>query len=205
MIELGHIRLAHTAAAYDARKKVRNLAAALGYPTIETTRLAIAVSEAARIMQQTCRAPRIFVSLDTESARGRLVLDFVDRGSAPALHTLDGFFDKTAKCRIGDFQGTRATQRLPRAGFEATDIFVKEQSAQIQAKSREELMDEIQQKNVALEEHSARLEYTVAQRTEELKQAIKRVEASSENYVARRMNASVQKVLSGKNINQVDM
>ncbi len=40
---------------------------------------------------------------------------------------------------------------------------------------------------------------------EQLKQAIKRVEAASETYVARRMNASVQKMLSGKNINQVDM
>ena len=38
-----------------------------------------------------------------------------------------------------------------------------------------------------------------------LKKAIKQVEASSEEYVAKRMNASVQKVLSGKNINQVDM
>lgn len=40
---------------------------------------------------------------------------------------------------------------------------------------------------------------------EELKQAMKNVENTSENYVARRMNASVQKMLSGKNINQVDM
>ena len=38
-----------------------------------------------------------------------------------------------------------------------------------------------------------------------LKRAIKKVEAASEEYVARRMNASVQKVLSGKNIEQVDM
>ena len=42
--------------------------------------------------------------------------------------------------------------------------------------------------------------------TEEvLKKAIKKVEQVSEAYVARRMNASVQKVLSGKNIDQVDV
>jgi molecular chaperone HscA len=40
---------------------------------------------------------------------------------------------------------------------------------------------------------------------ESLKKAIKQVEASSEEYVARRMNASVQKVLSGKTIDQVDV
>ena len=41
--------------------------------------------------------------------------------------------------------------------------------------------------------------------TEELKKAIKDIEAISENYVAKRMNASVQKVLSGKNINEVEV
>ncbi|MBT4075715.1 MAG: Hsp70 family protein, partial [Gammaproteobacteria bacterium] len=41
--------------------------------------------------------------------------------------------------------------------------------------------------------------------TEELKKAIKDIEAISENYVAKRMNASVQKVLSGKKINEVEV
>ena len=36
-----------------------------------------------------------------------------------------------------------------------------------------------------------------------LKQAIRQVEAVSESYVEKRMNASVQKVLAGKNIDQV--
>lgn len=38
-----------------------------------------------------------------------------------------------------------------------------------------------------------------------LKKAIKQVEAVSESYVSRRMNASVQKVLAGKNIDKVDV
>ncbi len=41
--------------------------------------------------------------------------------------------------------------------------------------------------------------------TEELKSAIKSIEVISEDYVAKRMNASVQKVLSGKNINEVEV
>ncbi|MCP4076465.1 MAG: Fe-S protein assembly chaperone HscA [Gammaproteobacteria bacterium] len=41
--------------------------------------------------------------------------------------------------------------------------------------------------------------------TEELKVAIKSIEVISEEYVAKRMNASVQKVLSGKNINEVEV
>ncbi len=38
-----------------------------------------------------------------------------------------------------------------------------------------------------------------------LKQAIKQVETVSESYVEKRMNASVQKVLAGKNIDQVEV
>ena len=41
--------------------------------------------------------------------------------------------------------------------------------------------------------------------SEQLKKAIKAVEATSEDYVAKRMNASVRQVLSGKNIDQVDV
>lgn len=41
--------------------------------------------------------------------------------------------------------------------------------------------------------------------TEELKKAIKNIETVSEEYVAKRMNASVQKVLSGKNIDEVEV
>ncbi len=41
--------------------------------------------------------------------------------------------------------------------------------------------------------------------SEQLKKAIKAVEAASEGYVEKRMNASVRQVLSGKNIDQVDV
>ena len=56
-----------------------------------------------------------------------------------------------------------------------------------------------------LERKVSRRTAQLAETVEELKQAIRRVESTSEDYVARRMNASVQKMLSGKNINQVDM
>ena len=41
--------------------------------------------------------------------------------------------------------------------------------------------------------------------TDDLKKAIKNIEAISEDYVAKRMNASVQKVLSGKSIDEVEV
>ena len=128
--------------------------------------LANAVSEAVREMHGSCSKPRILVSLDPSSGHGLLILDFAGEGERPRRVNLDAFFDKLCTSEAADgFSAVRAFKRLPRAGFEATDFFVEEQRAQIQAKSREDLMDEIQRQNAELEEHSAQLEYTVAQRS----------------------------------------
>ena len=179
MIELGHIRLQHRTAVYDARNKVRNLANALGYDATEATRLAIAVSEAARALRRIGREPRIGAALAMELSPPQLVLDFETRGEAPDLARLSGFFDGSRTRTADGFQCVRVVKRLPRLDFEATDAFVAEQCARIQDLSREELMDEIQQKNRELEQHSAKLERTVAQRTEELKQAMEAAEEAS--------------------------
>jgi signal transduction histidine kinase/DNA-binding response OmpR family regulator len=172
MIELGHIRLQHRTAVYDARNKMRGLANALGYDAIETTRLAIAVSEAARVLHRNRHEPQIAVGLAMESSPPQLVVDFEARGELPELTMLSRFFDGVRANSADGFEGVRAVKRLPKSDFEATEAFIAEQCARIQNLSREELMTEIQQKNRALEEHSAQLEQTVALRTEELKHAM---------------------------------
>jgi signal transduction histidine kinase len=63
--------------------------------------------------------------------------------------------------------------------FEASDEFIAEQRARIQNLSREELLDEVERKNRELERHSAELELTVAQRTEELNQAMQAAEEAN--------------------------
>jgi hypothetical protein len=169
VIELGHIRLQHRTSVYEARKKIRGLADALGYDPIVATRLATAVSEATRELLRSSREPRIAVALAMEISPPQLVLDFEGRGEIPHLAGLTGFFDGLKQKSSQDgFQGLRATQQLPNPAFEATDAFVTAQRGRIQSLSREELMAEIQQKNRELEQHSAELEETVAQRTEEL-------------------------------------
>ena len=179
MIKLGHIRLQHRTAVYDARAKLRGLANALGYDAMEATRLAIAVSEAARTLQRDHHEPRITVALAMELTPPQLVLDFEARDVAPDLIGLSGFFDSSRARAADGFQGIRAMKRLSMSGFDPTDAFVAEQSARIQNLSREELVDEIQQKNRELEQHSAELEQTVAQRTEELKHAMEAAEEAN--------------------------
>lgn len=179
MIKLGHIRLQHRTAVYDARAKLRSLAIALGYDTMEATRLAIAVSEAARSLQRDHHEPRITVALAMELTPPQLVLDFEARDAAPDLIGLSGFFDSSRATAADGFLGIRTMKHLSMSGFDATDAFVAEQSARIQNLSREELVDEIQQKNRELERHSAELEQTVAQRTEELKHAMEAAEEAN--------------------------
>ena len=76
MIELGRIRLRHRSSVYDARKKIRGLADALGYDPILATRLATAVSEATRVLLRSGREPRIAVALAMKLSPPRLLLDF---------------------------------------------------------------------------------------------------------------------------------
>jgi len=177
MIALGKIHLQHRASVYDARNKVRGLAKALGYDPIETTRLTTAVSEAARELRCNNREPCIAVALAMEFSPPQLVLDFECRGEPPEVTGLAGFFDGLSRTRVRDgFHGLRALKWLPNRAFEASDTFVAEQRERIQKLSREELMDEIEQKNRDLKRHSAELEETVAQRTVELKQAMEAAE-----------------------------
>lgn len=180
MIALGRINLQHRSSAYDARNKIRGLVSALGYDPIESTRLATAVSEAARKLHRLGVEPGIAVALATDCSPPQLILDFECRGRMPELVGLAGFFDcLRQRPARDDLNSVRALKRLPIAGFRATDAFVTEQRDRIQALSREELVDEIQRKNRELERHSARLEVTVAQRTEELKRAMEAAEAAN--------------------------
>jgi len=181
MIELGHIHLRHRTSVYEARKKIRGLAQVLGYDPVVTTRLSTAVSIATRELLRNSREPRIGVALALEASPPQLVLDFEGYGTTPNLVSLSVFFDGLRQKATEDgFLGLRAIKHLPTPAFEATDEFVAEQRARIQDLSREELMVEIQQKNRKLEQHSATLEETVDQRTEQLKDAMKAAEDASQ-------------------------
>jgi signal transduction histidine kinase/DNA-binding response OmpR family regulator len=181
VIELGRICLQHRTSVHDARTKIRGLAIALGFDAIETTRLATAVSEAARTLRRDHKEPYITVALAMELSPRQLVIDFECRDETPRLFSLRGFFDCLSQHSVrDDFYCLRGMKRLPDNSIEATDAFLKEQSARIQALSREELIGQIQQKNRELERHSAKLEATVAKRTEELKDAMEAAEAANQ-------------------------
>jgi signal transduction histidine kinase/CheY-like chemotaxis protein/HPt (histidine-containing phosphotransfer) domain-containing protein len=180
VIALGSISLGHRTSIHEARNKIRGLANALGYDAIETTRLATAASEAARTLRRESVDPSIVVALAMELSPAQLVLDFQCRGRPPVMSNVAGFFDGVSQ--TGDEEGMqalRALRWLPNPAFEASPAFVAEQRQRIQSLSREDLMAEIEQKNIDLERHSAELEETVAQRTQALQQATEQADQAN--------------------------
>ena len=91
MIDLGRISLEHTSSVYDARRKIRQLADALGFDDIQGTRLATAVSEATRKLRGTGSPSWIRVALAVDATPPQLVLDFESEGPGAAFHALAGF------------------------------------------------------------------------------------------------------------------
>ena len=85
MITLGSIRLLQPCSVYDARKKIRRLANALGYDPVETTRLATAVSDISRELLKETVEPRIVVALGMDLSPPQLVLNFECRGQTPQI------------------------------------------------------------------------------------------------------------------------
>jgi signal transduction histidine kinase/DNA-binding response OmpR family regulator len=180
VIPLGTIRLRHDSSVYEARRKLRGLAEALRLDAVAATRLATAVSQAARVLRRGID-PEIEVALAPGALRSELVLTFRQRGAAPVLPVLGAFFDAVEPVAARDgLEGVRASTQLLAADFALAPVFLEAQRARIQSRSREELVAEVQQKNRELEQHSARLEETVAQRTSELRDAMRAAEEASQ-------------------------
>ena len=77
---LGTLNLGHPTAVIDARRKVRSLALAAGFPPQCATRMAAATSEAARRLIAADAEPRIEVRYCAEGALPLLAFDFEHRG-----------------------------------------------------------------------------------------------------------------------------
>ncbi len=180
MIALGRLRLEGRRSLYESRDKIRALATALGCDPVETTRLSTAVSEAGRQLQRGCAEPRLGVGLILGGASPQLVLDFEGRGVLPSFDRLVGFFDRVQQQDGSDGRSAlRAIRRLGAVRVDVDEAFLETWRGRIQSLSREELMDEIQRKNAELEQHSAALEETVAQRTIELREAMEAAEEAN--------------------------
>ena len=172
MTELGRTLLAGAESVQAARRKVREVALALGFPAVTATRIEIAVSELGREAARSGREPALLVSLAEGSHPGlALVFEAVEAGVVrPRAADL---FDEVRSIEAAGGRRLRAFVALP-GGVLAPDAAAVQRLRAIMARrSREELMNEVQATNAALRKHQEELETTVEHRTAALREAQK--------------------------------
>ena len=152
MIRLGSITIGASASVVEARKKTRMVAIQLDCDEVEATRLATATSEMVRLYAQEGTTPRLEVSCDAQKRGTEIVLDFLDPEAKPDVGHLVSFFDRIEYLAgEGETRVQRAIASMsPRSELRRAEIAKLE--AIVQKKGRDELIAEIQKKNVELQD-----------------------------------------------------
>lgn len=138
-----------------------------GHPVI-ATRIATATSQMARNLLTAKDGARIDVDLASYGSHCELILTFAAEGWTPQYDFLARFFQKFEQPRqMNGVVSIKSATRLENVGH-PDHKHISVLSAIVQQKSRDELMSEIQDKNVELEHHREHLEETVRERTAQL-------------------------------------
>lgn len=152
MISLGVIPVGQASSVREARNKVRTIAEAVLDDTVAATRLATAASEIGRSILNSGPSGRIQVGLDSDQAGRRLYLDFFGGASQHELGRLAGFFDDLRD--TVDDSGevfVRGVTVVAGASHPSPELVDRLRSIVAQ-KSRDELISEVQSKNLELQE-----------------------------------------------------
>ena len=160
MISLGEIPIGQASSVREARNKVRTIAEAVLDDTVAATRLATAASEIGRSILNSGPSGRIQVGLDSDHTGRRLYLDFFGGASQHELGRLAGFFDdlRDAVDDSGEVF-VRGVTVVAGASHPSPELVDRLRSIVAQ-KSRDELLSEIQKKNLELQESLDNLKRT---------------------------------------------
>jgi serine phosphatase RsbU (regulator of sigma subunit) len=169
MIELGTMSVRDQDSLSEVRGKVLGLAKAFQCGEVLATRAATAVSEAARRCLGSSAGVLIRVELLGDDTATHLRLVFESGGPPIDREPLRLFFDRVISNGRPDGATVAAEIALPVAGGPIDRRIIHRERERIARKSRNELMDELRDKNRQLEEYNESLEATVAERTAELR------------------------------------
>ena len=152
MIPLGRIAIRQSASILEARNKIRTVAETVLHDAVGATRVATATSELARLLLREGNDSRIDVGLDFQT-RGRwLVLDFISHQPLTGVDELVSFFDDLdGPHEVGGETLVRGLVSLPGTGIPDGRSIAGLRSV-VEQKGRDELLAEIQTKNVELQE-----------------------------------------------------
>ena len=179
MILMGNIQLTHPQSYLEARNKIRLVAELFAGDSLTPIRLATATSQICRSLPLKNASAFISVHMDDAYNQSMLVLAVENGDLDQPSEQLGYFFDKVEKVRRSD--GTRVVNLCKRLRDTAPSRDVIDQArAVLQQKSRDELMAEVQNKNLELQNHQANLEKTVQERTLQLNQAIQAADAANQ-------------------------
>ena len=179
MISLGNIQLTHPQSYIEARNKIRLLAELFTNDSLIPIRLATATSQMCRSLKRKNTSPFIHLHMDDGDNQTMLVLTIEAADLDLPADMLDCFFDKIEKKHRADgIDRVKLYKRLRDAAPGRVDI--ARARVVLQQKSRDELMAEVQKKNLELENHRTNLEHTVQERTNQLKQAIEAADSANQ-------------------------
>jgi class 3 adenylate cyclase len=141
----------------EARRKILNLAEALGFGAIAATRLVTAFSEMARLGLDR-GGVAVEARLEERGGRAGLGLIFTYAAKVAPPAGTNRFFDSMAM--LGDYGGASkfaAFKRLPQHDFNASASFLEVTREMLARPSREELFRDLREKNEMLQGLSAKL------------------------------------------------
>jgi signal transduction histidine kinase/CheY-like chemotaxis protein len=165
MTILGHLRISNEASLIEGRNKLREVGLALGAKPIHAARLAAGGSELFRMLLR--ELPDCQVQIDLANI-GEAELRLTFPMSTASLGELAGVFSLQ---KTQDGNSTVVACRLP--GVQTPNDKVSSRIREIlERKNRDELMAEVQEQNLTLARHQEGLEQTVAERTQQLNEAM---------------------------------
>ena len=179
MIVIGNIQINHSQSFIEARNKIRVLAELFADDSVIPVRLATATSQICRSLLRKNASPFISVHIDDDNNQTMLVLTVENGDLDQPSEQFGYFFDKIEKMHRSD--GAHVVNLCKRLRDAAPSREVIAQArAVLQQKSRDELMAEVQDKNLELQNHRASLEHTVQERTTQLKQAMQAADTANQ-------------------------
>jgi signal transduction histidine kinase/CheY-like chemotaxis protein len=175
--------LATSAGRQAVRDRVRRIIRALTYDAVTPTRVAIAIGELCRGLPSGYRAS---LQVDLWPEGPGCCISFQIASPAEALDDVSLFFDSLRTERDGHLFVTRAVKRLERAK-PITDELIAEMRGIATSKTLDELLDEIQSANDALEANRVELQ-SALDRARHADQAKRRFLANMSHEIRTPMN-----------------
>jgi len=145
MIDLGRISVKSEWSIVEARNKIFQLAADLGFSVMNAVRIAAVASDFTRIIRNKHDNSGIVAGIGKKNGGYELVLAFESKKGAPEIAMASIAFDDLRASRADD--GTwklECFRRIPDPGFSPNEEFLKKEREMLGRLSREELFIELQ-------------------------------------------------------------